>query len=73
MKLSIKANLALAAFLAVCLVPSAGMLLLPEWEAAANQALAPPPRSSGRTAASTPRCWTRSPTMWPTTLPSGRR
>ena len=44
MKLSIKANLALAAFLAVCLVPSAGMLLLPEGEAAANQALAPAPQ-----------------------------
>lgn len=39
-----KANLALAAFLTVCLVPSAGMLLLPQGEAAANQTLAQPPR-----------------------------
>ena len=39
-----KARLALAAFLAVCLVPSVGMLVLPEEEAAANQTLAQPPR-----------------------------
>ena len=39
-----KARIALTAFLAVCLIPSAGMLLLPEGEAAANQALAQPPR-----------------------------
>ncbi len=44
MKTRTKANLALAAFLAVCLAPSVGMLLLPPGEAAANQTLAQPPR-----------------------------
>ena len=39
-----KARIALTAFLAVCLIPSAGMLLLPQGEAAANQTLAPAPR-----------------------------
>ena len=34
----------LTAFLAACLIPSAGMLLLPQGEAAANQTLAPAPR-----------------------------
>lgn len=43
MKLNTKANLAMGAFLCACLIPSAGMLLLPEEPAAANQALAPPP------------------------------
>ena len=44
MKTSTKANLALAAFQTVCLVPFVGMLLLPEGEAAANQALSPAPQ-----------------------------
>ena len=39
-----KARIALTAFLAVCLIPSAGMLLLPQEAAAANQTLAQPPR-----------------------------
>ena len=39
-----KARIALTAFLAACLIPSAGMLLLPQGEAAANQTLAPAPR-----------------------------
>ena len=39
-----KARIALTAFLAACLIPSAGMLLLPQGEAAANQSLAPAPR-----------------------------
>lgn len=43
MKLKTKADLAMGAFLCACLVPSAGMLLLPEEPAAANQALAQPP------------------------------
>lgn len=43
MKLSTKANLAMGAFLCACLIPSLGMLVLPEEPAAANQTLAPPP------------------------------
>lgn len=43
MKRKTKANLAVAAFMGVCMVPSLGMLILPETEAAANQALAPVP------------------------------
>lgn len=43
MKPKTKANLAMGAFLLACLVPSAGMLVLPEEPAAANQTLAPPP------------------------------
>ena len=39
-----KARIALTAFLTACLIPSAGMLLLPQGEAAANQTLAPAPR-----------------------------
>ena len=39
-----KERIALTAFLAACLIPSAGMLLLPQGEAAANQTLAPAPR-----------------------------
>lgn len=39
-----KARIALTAFLAACLVPSVGMLVLPPEEAAANQTLAPAPR-----------------------------
>lgn len=42
-KRNTKANLAAAAFLCACLVPSLGMLVLPEEGAAANQALAQPP------------------------------
>ncbi len=38
------ARIAITAFLAACLIPSAGMLLLPQGEAAANQTLAPAPR-----------------------------
>jgi len=44
MKSRIKANLALTAFLTACLIPSAGMLILPEGKAAANQNLAPQPQ-----------------------------
>lgn len=43
MQIKTKARLAMAAFLTACLIPSAGMLLLPESEAAANQRLAPRP------------------------------
>ena len=43
MKLSTKANLAMGLFLCACLIPSVGMLLLPEEPAAANQTLAQPP------------------------------
>lgn len=43
MKLKTKADLAMGAFLLACLIPSAGMLLLPSEPAAANQTLAPPP------------------------------
>ena len=43
MKLITKANLAMGAFLIASLVPSVGMLLLPEEPAAANQTLARPP------------------------------
>ncbi len=43
MKLKTKSRLAMAAFLAACLLPGAGMLLLPESQAAANQRLAPRP------------------------------
>lgn len=43
MKLKTKANLAMAAFLCACLVPSLGMLVLPEEQAAANQTLAQSP------------------------------
>ena len=44
MKIKNRANLLLGAFLAVCLVPSVGMLVLPPQEAATNQVLAPPPQ-----------------------------
>lgn len=43
MKQKTKANLAMGAFLLACLIPSAGMLVLPEEPAAANQNLAPVP------------------------------
>lgn len=43
MELKTKARLAMGAFLAACLVPSVGMLAVPERSAAANQQLAPPP------------------------------
>ena len=43
MKLKTKANLAMGAFLCACLIPSVGMLALPEAPPAANQKLAPPP------------------------------
>lgn len=43
MKLTTRANLAMGAFLCACLIPSAGMLFLPEEPAAANQILAQPP------------------------------
>ena len=43
MKLKTKADLAMGAFLLACLIPSAGMLFLPEEPAAANQTLAQPP------------------------------
>ena len=39
-----KARLAVTAFLAACLIPSAGMLVLPPETAAANQTLSPQPR-----------------------------
>lgn len=48
MKLETKANLAMGAFLLACLIPSLGMLVLPEEPAAANQALAPPPALTTR-------------------------
>lgn len=48
MKLKIKADLAMGAFLCACLIPSVGMLLLPEEPAAANQSLAPPPSLTTR-------------------------
>lgn len=38
-----KADLAMGVFLCACLIPSVGMLVLPEEPAAANQNLAPPP------------------------------
>ena len=44
MKKRIKANLAIAAFLTACLLPSLGMVLLPDSGPAANQILAPEPR-----------------------------
>lgn len=43
MKLSTKANLAMGLFLCACLIPSLGMLVLPEEPAAANQTLTQPP------------------------------
>ena len=43
MKLNTKADLAMGAFLCACLIPSLGMLILPEEPAAANQTLAQPP------------------------------
>ncbi len=43
MELKTKARLAMGAFLATCLVPSLGMLVLPERSIAANQQLSPPP------------------------------
>jgi len=43
MKLKTKADLAMGAFLCACLIPSLGMLILPEEPAAANQTLAQPP------------------------------
>jgi len=43
MEVKTKARLAMGAFLAACLIPSAGMLFVPERTAAANQQLAPPP------------------------------
>lgn len=43
MKLNTKADLAMGAFLCACLIPSLGMLILPEEPAAANQPLAQPP------------------------------
>lgn len=43
MELKTKARLAMGAFLTACLIPSVGMLLVPESSAAANQQLAPPP------------------------------
>ena len=43
MELQTKARLASAALLICCLIPGVGMLVLPEQEAAANQALAPMP------------------------------
>lgn len=43
MKLKTKARLAMGAFLVACLVPSVGMLIVPERPAAANQRLAQPP------------------------------
>lgn len=43
MKLKTKADLAMGAFLCACLIPSLGMLFLPEEPAAANQVLAQPP------------------------------
>lgn len=43
MKLKTKANLAMGAFLIASLIPSLGMLVLPEEPAAANQTLAQPP------------------------------
>lgn len=48
MKLETKANLAMGAFLLACLIPSLGMLVLPEEPAAANQTLAPPPSLTTR-------------------------
>ena len=39
-----RADIAMAAFLTVCLIPSVGMLLLPEAPPAAHQILAQPPR-----------------------------
>lgn len=43
MKLKTKADLAMGAFLCACLIPSLGMLVLPEELPAANQTLAQPP------------------------------
>lgn len=43
MQAKTKARLAMGAFLAACLVPSAGMLVIPERSAAANQQLVQPP------------------------------
>lgn len=48
MQAKTKARLAMGAFLAACLVPSAGMLVLPEQSAAANQQLAQPPSLTTR-------------------------
>ena len=48
MKLNTKANLAVALFMGACLIPSAGMLFLPEHAAAGNQTLAPPPSLTTR-------------------------
>lgn len=48
MKQKTKANLAMGAFLCACLVPSVGMLVLPEEPAAANQTLAPAPSLTTR-------------------------
>ena len=44
MELKTKARLAMGAFLAACLIPSVGMVVLPERKGAANQVLAPPPK-----------------------------
>lgn len=43
MEAKTKARLAMGAFLTVCMVPSVGMLAVPEQSAAANQQLSPPP------------------------------
>ena len=43
MEAKTKARLAMRAFLTVCMVPSVGMLAVPEQSAAANQQLSPPP------------------------------
>ena len=43
MKLKTKADIAMGAFLCACLIPSVGMLFLPEEPPAANQTLAQPP------------------------------
>lgn len=43
MTTKIKARLAMGAFLTACLIPSVGMLVVPEQSAAANQQLAQPP------------------------------
>lgn len=48
MKLKTKAELAMGLFLCACLIPSAGMLFLPEDPPAANQILAPPPSLTTR-------------------------
>lgn len=47
MKQKTRANLAMGVFLTACLIPSAGMLFLPEEPPAANQTLAQPPALIG--------------------------